>query len=196
MKLRKKGYLRQNINLKAYSGQTGWTAGLFFVFVLAVFLMSLMQMEKYRTMWVYLEDTLAASNLASAVVDVEEYGISHTILVDHPDEAYRRYQWAVKENLNLDGNWCGQPGSVIRGPVQIVNYTVYNVRDNMVSVYRYNQYGLAEEWQEVLGRAVAPNGIRIESTSVYSELAFTAQGLWGMEVEARRGHLADVVREP
>ena len=76
MNLRRKGYPPQSIRPRAAGGQAGWSAGLFFLLFLAVLLRGFIQLEIYRTTSLYLEDALAASNLASAVVDVEEYGIS------------------------------------------------------------------------------------------------------------------------
>lgn len=193
MNLRKKGYPRQNIKPKASGGQVAWAAGMFFLLFLAIFLRVFLQLEVYRTTALYLEDALAASNLASAVIDVEEYGISHKVLVKNPEEAYERYRWAVKGNLNLDDAWKGQEGSIVQGQVRIVNYTLYNVGDNEITVYHYDENGLLSEWQELPGGAVAPNGIVIEATSVYSEIVFMVKGFLGTEVEAHKGNLADIV---
>lgn len=194
MNLWKKECLRQSIKPKAADGQTGWAAGLFFLLLLAVFLRSFQQIEAYRAAALYLEDALALSNLASALVDVEEYGISHRILVENPDEAYARYKWAVKGNLNLDDAWIGHEGGFITGTVRLINYTIYNVYDDTVIIYQYDGIGPVAQWQEKLGEAAAPDGRRIEATSVYSEIAFRLKSFPGIEVEARKGKLVDVVR--
>ncbi len=194
MILRKRGYLRRSIRLRAASGQAGWSAGLFLLLFLAVFLQVCIQMEIYRTTALYLEDALAASGLASAVIDVEEYGISHRILIDDPEEAYRRYQWAVKGNLNLDETWEGKAGSILQGPVRITNYTVYNVWEDSVIIYSYDEAGQATKRQDFSGNVTAPNGKAVEATSVYSEISFRIKGVLGTEVEARKGCLVDVVR--
>lgn len=168
--------------------------GLFFLLFLALSLRALLQLEQYRTLSLYLEDALAASNLASVVVDVEEYGISHKILIESPEDAYERYRWAIKGNLNLDDQWRGRSGGVLSGPVHILNYTVFNVDGNKVNIFRYDGNGLVAEWQETLGSAVAPNGILIEATSVYSEIGFETEGFLGVLANARKGKLVDVVR--
>ena len=167
---------------------------MFFILFLAVLLRSFQQIEAYRSAALYLEDALALSNLASAVVDVEEYGISHRILVEDPDAAYERYKWAVKENLNLDDTWTGAEGSIVTGTVRLMNYTVYNVNENTVTIYQYDGNGPVAEWQVELGEAAAPDGRVIEATSVYSEIAFWVRGFPGIEIEARKGKLADIVR--
>lgn len=175
-------------------GQIGWVNGLFSTLFLAVFLRAFLQLDSYRASALYLEDALAASNLASAVVDVKEYGRSHEILIEDPAEAYERYKWAVKGNLNLSDGWEGQSGGVVQGAVRIMEYTVYNVRGGEVTVYHYDENGLMTSWVEILGSSAAPNGVVIESTSVYSEIAFVVKGFLGVEVQAYKGNLADIAK--
>lgn len=167
---------------------------MFSILFLGVFLCALLQMELYKTTSLYLEDTLAASNLASAVVDLKEYGRTHKILIEDSHVAYERYKQAVKGNLNLSDAWEGQSGGVIQGNVQIMNYTIYNVDGSNVTVYHYDENGLMTSWTEVLGSASAPNGILIESTSIYSEIAYMVKGLFGIEVQAYKGNLADIAK--
>lgn len=197
MNLQKKRYLPQSIKHacgKKGAGQVQWTVGFFFLLFLAAVLCGALQLERYRAVSLYLEDALAASNLASAVIDLEEYGISHRILVENPEAAYGRYQSALRGNLNLDEMWTGREGGLIQGTVKIADYRIYNVGGDEVTVYRYDENGVMTIWQEGIGSAVAPNGVPVESTSVYSELAFTVKGLFGIEIQARKGNLADITR--
>lgn len=203
MLLRKKGSLRQSIRGQKClgkfpagreSGQTGGITGLFFTLFLGVMLCAALQLEHYRAASLYLEDALAASNLASAVVDVREYGISHNILIAQPEKAYRIYRRAVMGNLNLDAAWEGQAGSLVQGPVSIERYIVYNVQGGEVAVYDFDGDGRMSQRREALGSVASPNGIPIESTSVYSEIAFEVKGPFGVTVKARKGNLADISR--
>lgn len=189
MNLKKKRFLPQNTE----SGQVGWTAGLFFLLFLGVLLCALLQMEIFRSSSRYLEDALAMSNLASALVDVEEYGISHRLLIRDPAQAYERYQEAVKGNLNLNERWECPALEMVSGPVNIVDYTVYSVSGNDVMVSHFDENGLMSQWEDSLGSATAPNGIPIQSTGVYSEITYLVKGLFGIEVEAHKGKLVDVV---
>lgn len=175
------------------NGRVEWAAGLFFLLFLGILLCALLQLDVYRSSSQYLEDALALSNLASAVVDVEEYGISHRLVITDPRRAYERYQTAVKANLNLNDQWECQGGGVITGPVTVVNYTVYSVSGNDVDVSHFDENGLLTQWREQLGSAVAPNGIRIEYTGIYSEISYQIEGFLGTVTEARKGKLADVV---
>lgn len=191
MKLKKKRFLQPNTE----SGQVEWVTGLFFLLFLGVLLCAVLQIDIFRSSSRYLEDALALSNLASAVVNVEEYGISHRLVIDDPRQAYERYRTAVKGNLNLDENWECQAVQMISGPVSIVNYTVYNVSGGDVEVSHFDENGLLTQWNETVGNAVAPNGVAIESTGVYSEISYEVEGLLGVKAKAHKGKLADIVAE-
>jgi len=154
-----------------------------------------MQIEMYRSSAQYLEDALAASNLAAAVVDVEEYGISHRVWIRDTAEAYERYRAAVKGNLNLDDAWECPNHGLISGPVSVTVFTIYNVMENQVYISSIDEVGQLTEWQEPLGGARAPNGKKVERTGIYSEIRYQVKGLLGTTVEAHKGKLADIVAE-
>lgn len=189
MNLRKKGYPL----LKTESGKIEWGAGLFALLILGIMLCAMLQMEMYRSSSDYLEDALALSNLASAVIDVEEYGISHQLVISDPWQAYERYREAVKGNLNLDENWQCPAGKLISGPVRIVDYTVYSVTEIDVTITSFDESGDAFQWKTSPGSVSAPNGLPIVATSVYSEIAYRVDGFLGASVEAHKGKLVDVV---
>lgn len=189
MNLKKEGYRRQ----RTEPGQVEWMTGVFFLLFLGVLLCAFLQAERFRSSARYLEDALAASNLASAVIDVEEYGISHRIRIGDVNEAYGRYREAVKGNLNLNEAWeCGNKG-LISGPVKVEEYTVYNVSGNDVEISCFDETGHLTQWKEVLGSAEAPNGKRIEATGVYSEIRYCVEGMFGVSEEAHKSKLVDVV---
>lgn len=173
-------------------GQIGWVTGLWFLMFLWVLLCACLQMELFRASSRYMEDALAASNLAAAVIDVEEYGISHSIRIDSPEEAYLRYQWALKGNLGLNAKWECENREMISGPVSIEKFIVYNVIGGDVEAYSYDKSGPVSCWSGSLGQETAPNGIQIEHTGVYSEISYQIKGLFGIEVTARKGKLVDV----
>ncbi len=196
MIFRKNEYPLRNIKrqLNKEAGQVSLTYGLFAILFLAIYLFAALKMEYFRTVSYYLEDALAASNLASAVVDIEEYGITNKIIIGDVHEAYQRYQNAVKGNLNLSDDWMPAAGSIISGKVRIVNYTVYNVDGETVKITQYDENGWVITEYQQLGETIAPNGMKVVSTSVYSEIAFEAEILPGRCAEAYKGSLADVVQ--
>ena len=189
--MRKKGFLPP----KTETGQIHWVLSLFFCLFLGVFLCSFFQMESYKMSSAYLEDALAASNLASAVMDVREYGISGRIWIADAEEAYGRYQEAVKGNLNLNENWECPNKNLITGSVQIQEYIIYDVSGNDVFVSRFDESGgLTQEW-ESMDTVRTPDGKGIESTGVYSRITYMVEGIWGMVIQAEKGKLVDIVTQ-
>lgn len=177
------------------SGQIGWTAGVGVLLFLGVFLSACMQVEVFRVSSQYMEDALAASNLAAAVVDVEVYGISHDLLIASPEDAFVLYCAAIKGNLNLDDAWeCPNKG-LISGPVCVERFIVYNVVQNTVEVSCVNADGSVSCWQGIPGQETAPNGISVEHTGIYSEISYQIKGVFGIVVPAVKGKLVDVVGE-
>lgn len=190
MDLKKKGCLLQSTE----KGQIGWALGLWFMLFLGLLLCALIQLETFRASSQYMEDALAASNLAAALIDVEEYGISHRLQIRDPGEAYDRYRKALRANLNLNDLWECENKGLISGPVCIENFTLYNVRGSEVEVYSFGRDGTAGCRYGALGTETAPNGIRVENTGIYSEISYQIKGIFGIEVTARKGKLVDVVR--
>lgn len=162
-----------------------------FLFVIAAFAL---QIRQYLALKSDTEDALAASNLATAVVDIQEYGISHNLIVADPDSAYRIYQDTIRVNLNLTDTWMDSTGR-ISGPVTVEQYVVYNVRGQDVDVH---SYGPGVTYASVVnggkGSLTAPNGRTIESTSIYSRISYHVAGYFGTDVPAVKDNLVDIVR--
>lgn len=198
MFLRNKECRRLKINLpqrffQKQRGQVEWAMGFFLLLFLAIILCTELQLDVYRASALYLEDALAASNLASAIIDLEEYGTTHAILIENPEEAYVQFCEAVKGNLQLNDNWECENKELISGEVRVVNYTVYNVREEQVTVYEIEPGKGMDQWCGTVGSVTAPNGIPIETTSIYSEITFPVEGFGGVLVDAHKGKLVDIV---
>lgn len=190
MNLKREGCLLQSTE----SGQIGWLSGLWFLLFLWIMLCALLQTEIFCASAQYMEDALAASNLAAALIDVEEYGISHRLRIESPQESFERYRQALQVNLGLDAGWeCGNK-ALVSGPVHIENFTVYNVAGSQVEAYSFDGSGTALHQQGNLGQMRAPNGIQVENTGIYSEISYYVQGMFGMRVLARKGKLVDLAR--
>lgn len=190
MNLKKKECLLRSTE----SGQIGWSLGLWFMLFLGILLCVLIQLESFRASSQYMEDALAASNLAAAVIDAEEYGISHKLWIRSPYEAYDGYQKAIKANLSLNDLWECENKELISGPVQIENFTVYNVSGSEVEVSSFGRNGAPAYWNGILGLETAPNGMKVENTGIYSEISYQIRGVLGTEFTARKGKLVDVMR--
>ncbi len=195
MALKRSGFPRQNIE-ETESGQLEWVTGLFFILFLGILLCGILQLDVFRASAAYLEDALAASNLASAVIDVEEYGRTHKVVIADASDAYRIYLDAVQDNLGLNEEWECANRDLIAGPVEIANYIVYNVVGERVDAVRVGAGGQKTQiLSGVKGMMKAPNGVVVEHTGVYSEIRFLVKGFPGMTIQAHKGKLVDIVSE-
>ena len=174
-------------------GQITWIIAPFMLLFLGTLLCGQMQLEVFRMSSVYLEDALAASNLASAIIDVEEYGTSHKLVITDVEEAYERYCVALKHNLGLNEMWECENKQLINGKVKVEKYIVYNVTDNQIIIQGRDAEGNLWESQYAAGQVYAPNGEEIVSTSIYSEISYPTKGIWNVEIQAHKGKLVDVV---
>lgn len=193
MNLRKRECRRRNISVRE-CGQAEWAAGLFFVLVLGILMYTQLQLAAWRTSAACLEDALAASNLASALIDVEEYGKTHTVRIEDAEAAYAIYVEAVKDNLQLNEQWECANRTLISGPVEIADYVVYNVEEDRVEAVRINVNGRVQEtWSGTVGKLNAPDGNPVEHTGIYSEICFDVEGFPGITARAHKGKLVDIV---
>lgn len=193
MRLKKQGFPLPNIKQKD-SGQVEWVTGLFFLLILAIVLYTRLQLTSWNFTAVYMEDALAASNLASAVIDLEEYGKTHKVRVEDEQEALAVYKEAIRTNLGLDEQWKCRNEGLITGPVELVNYTIYNVDGKKIeSIHMGIDGDVLERKTGTVGLVKAPDGSPVEYTGIYSEIKFSVKGFPGMTVEAHKGKLVDIV---
>lgn len=200
MKYRKREYLLRKTEKRqtagrVESGQVSWVMGLFLILFLAILLSMQLQLALYRASAQYLEDALALSNLASAVIDIREYGSTHKVIIRDQEQAYARYCSAVRENLGLNENYEAAGHKLISGKVEIQNYIIYNVTETKVQVWERNGDGQILEWEGSLGEVRTPEGQTIENTGVYSKITYPLEGFLGITVTAGKSKLADVVSE-
>ena len=165
------------------------------VFVL-ILLMSQIQVWQWETTSSYVEDALANSNLASAVIDIEEYGTTGEVVISDMEYSYNLYKEALKSNLELNDNWESKHKSLISGPVSILNYTVYNVMLNGdIQICTFNETGSYSVSTVANGKGTVkdPNGVTIENTSIYSEITMRVDGSFGISIDAVKDNLVDIV---
>lgn len=193
MNLLREEFPPQNIKRKD-SGQVEWVVGMFMVLVLGILMCTQIQLAAWKAASDYMEDALAASNLAAALIDVEEYGKSHKTYIRDVSNAFDIYRDAVRENLQLNQSWECVNQNLIAGPVEIVDFVIYNVDGNDVEAIRVNVDGYSlEQWSGERGVLRAPNGVLVEYTGIYSEIQFQVRGFLGISVDAHKGKLVDIV---
>lgn len=168
--------------------------GIYLVVLLMILLNVQLQIRMFMATSTYMEDALAASNLASAVIDIREYGKTHIVKIKSPDDAFALYQDALKQNLALDDNWESGQKDLISGQVEILKYEIYNVEKNNITIYSYGMEGEAVQTiANGLGKVYTPDGVLVESTSVYSKIGFPVKGILGVVIDAKKDKTVDIV---
>ncbi len=176
------------------SGKVELVTGMYFLFILLTVIMVQFQMKLFAYAGAYVEDALAASNLASAVMDVEEYGKTGEVLIASPAASYSRYWTALRHNMSLaaDGS---HNGGVIAGCVNVECYRVYNVKEQDVTIYSFGECGSSVQRIEGgLGSVRTPDGTVVENTSVYSRISFPVKGILGLEIIAGKEKTVDIAK--
>ena len=77
----------------------------FAIFFIIILVEYNVQLYTFRIIGTRTEDALALSNLASAVVDIEEYGSTHHLIITDAENAFNLYKSALKTNMGLDDSW-------------------------------------------------------------------------------------------
>lgn len=166
---------------------------LFCILVLTIFFA--FRMTQYMVTAAGVEDALAASNLASAVIDVEEYGKTHRIRIADSERAFQIYRDALQSNMNLDQELYSTNHDFVLGQVQIKEYIVYNVYDEMVDIQAFDGNGLLTF--AAIGRKgeiFTPDRICVENTTVYSRIGFQVAGLAGHTITGEKEKSIDIAR--
>lgn len=182
----------KQVKLCRREGKVEIIISLYMVLFIVVMLAYSLQMRQYNATKTSTEDALAASNLASAVIDIEEFGKSHNIIIADPDYAYDIYKEALKNNMELSDDWTSSNKSAISGTVEIMDYIVYNVRNNDVHIYCYGQNSYETVITDGLGNVAAPNGKIIDNTSIYSRITFPVEGIFDIHTIAVKDLLVDI----
>lgn len=184
--------------LKKNDGKLEMLLPLFFILLIIPVIACNLQLSQIKATKATVEDALAASNLASAVIDIEEYGISNNIIIKDPTQAYEIYRDALKINLKLNDSWESDNKAYIAGQVIVESYIIYNVINtedsSEIVIYEFDNNGLINETTIPNGGAVSPNGRTIESTSIYSKIMFPVEGIWGFQKDAVKDNLVDIVK--
>lgn len=187
--------IRGGIRVKKSKGQVDIVVGMFFLVILSVLVIFGFRMVQYMVTAAYVEDALAASNLASAIIDLEEYGKSHIIKIPDPENAYALYREAVCHNLHLDEELNTTNTEVLADKVTILEYSIYNVREEDIEIYILDGNGrLQDQRTGIIGETYTADGTKVETTSVYSRVGFYVNGLLGQKIYAEKEKSVDIVR--
>lgn len=141
----------------------------------------------------YLEDGLAASTLAAAIIDTDVYGESEELIISDTDRAYLTFKQTLKTNLGLDDSFMPTSEAFMESQVNVLEFRVYNVKEGLVTETLYDEHG--NKQVQILGVAtMTPNNKVIESTTVYSKIEFDVKGYMNQVQRETMEYCADVVK--
>ena len=184
----------QQLRIKG-SGKIELFIGLFAVFLVTLVMFFCLKVSHFMIAGAYVEDALAASNLASALIDIEEYGKSYTLRIKDPQSAYEIYKEALAVNLALDENEISSQTELLKGQIKILSYMVYNVEGNRIDIFSLSESGTMQLLSsEEVGTIHTPDGISVETTTIYSKISFGVKGLGKQYIYAEKEKSVDVKR--
>lgn len=199
LRWKKKECLRRKTSRKRWvqkhAGNVDIVSGMMFFCILVLTIFFGFRMTGYMVTAAGVEDALAASNLASAVVDVEEYGKTHRIRIADGERAFQMYRDALKSNMKLDEELYTTNNEFVLGQVEIKEYIVYNVYGEEVEVQAFDGNGaLTFATSGRKGDIFTPDRICVENTTIYSRIGFQVPGLAGHTIAGEKEKSIDIAR--
>ncbi len=181
--------------LKKKQANVDIVAGMMLFLILVVTLFFGFRMTQYMITAAGVEDALAASNLASAVIDLEEYGKSNIIFISNEERAFTIFRESLLCNLKLDEELNTTNRSFLIGQVHIEEYRIYNVRKDQVDISIFNNEGeVISRTTGEKGKVWTPDNTLVETTTIYSRITFKVEGLCGQELWGEKEKSIDIAR--
>ena len=169
---------------------TGFTA-LFIVSILTLTTFTLRRLDVTR---IQVEDSLVASNLASAVIDINEYGTTNNIIISDTTKAYNQFCDALKNNLNLNDNFEPSNNKFFKSKIDVLEFVIYNVKGNEIEEVKITDKDITEKiYSGKVGELKTPDGAIINSTTIYSKIGFTIGALLDDEYYRTKEISVDIV---
>ena len=169
--------------------------GLFGIFVVTMVMFAGLKIAQFMVTGAYVEDALAASNLASALIDVEEFGKSRVVRIKDPVSAYALYREALSHNLMLDEDGRSFQQELLEGPIEVRSYIIYNVEREQVKIFAFSPDAEGAVVSiAALGEVYTPDGIEVETTTVYSRVQFQVKGIGSIYIQAEKEKSVDIKR--
>jgi len=177
-------------------GQIEMAVGMFSIFMITLVMVAGLKVAQFMITGAYVEDALAASNLASALIDIEEFGRSRVIRINDPVKTYGIYKEALSQNLMLDEDGRSFQRELLEGYVEVISYIIYNVEGDQVQVISFNGGDVQPEVAfHDLGTVHTPDGVLVETATVYSKVRFNVKGLGQVYIQAEKEKSVDIKRE-
>lgn len=156
-----------------------YTCSIMAVFMVVVIIMYSFTMRRTTMCKTLLEDGLVAAALAGAVPDSNRFADSGDLCIPDPKVSFGQFKTAITANYNLQGNLNTVQSAFLSGPVDILQYTVYNVEGSAVSVSSIdpNSGGIASTTTGSIGAITTPNGKQVDATTIFVEIGVNVKAM-------------------
>jgi hypothetical protein len=167
--------------------------GMMSVLIVSVVMLACLRVSNFMITGAYVEDALAASNLASALIDIDEFGKSGKILIKDGSKSYDIYQEALRINLQLDEDGRSFYRELLVGSVKVIEYIIYNVVNGEIEIIVFSGDGYAEHiFPGIVGEIYTPDGVLVETTTIYSKISFAVKGFGSQIIYVEKENSVDV----
>ena len=130
------------------------------------------------------EDSIAAATLASACINLYDYGDFDNMSYEVINSSYDLFEKSFKENMKLDNNLMPIQNSfnatLIVQPIEILEFSYYCIRDGVV--YKTTKNGNVNVEKGFVGQATTPNGNVISQTTIYVKILLQIQNPYTKEL--------------
>ena len=165
MKKKKKGFIEVATGFAAF-------------FIVSVLVLTTFTIRRLDATKIQVEDSLVTSNLAAAIIDVNEYGTTNNIIIADYKKAYNQFCDALKNNLNLDDGFKPRNNNFFKSKIDVVEFVIYNVKGNSIEEVKIGDKNIQKKmYENNVGKLTTPDGAVISSTTIYSKIGFTIGGL-------------------
>lgn len=180
--------------MKKDKGAVEYTMSIMFLIVSVLIILFCFRIRSARVEKVYLEDAQASANLAAAVIDTDIYGETEKLIILDTLGAYEKFKKALKTNLNLDDNFMPNNTFLMENAVEVLEFRIYNVDGDRVNCVIFDENGSRSTEVYTLSSVMTPNGINVESTTIYSRIEFDVKGFLDQRNRMTLENSVDVVK--
>ena len=182
------------MKMKKDKGAIEYSMSIILVMISVLLILFCFRIRSARVEKAYLEDGLASANLVAAVIDTDIYGETEKLIISDTNGAYERFKKSLKTNLNLDDGFMPEDTFLMENPVEILEFRIYNVDEDMVTCTVYDEHGSRSTESSSLSYTVTPDGTEVESTTIYSKIEFDVKGFLSQRNRLTLENSVDIVK--
>lgn len=141
----------------------------------------------------YLEDCLTQANLAALLVDPYYYGSTGELVFSDTEATRQLFEEILQAGL---GEKDARQRLGIGAEVSLLDFRIYEVTAAGTTEFTYDDYGKSSTKLFSPTQVVcAPDGTRIQSSSIYAKISVPVVIGFGIENTAIKEHCVDMVSE-